>query len=146
MDDKLFKFLTNVDGDILCPKCGSAMALRQTNKFLYGNGQPRKFFSCTQWPRCNGSHSAHPDGRPVGKPADEPTKEARRKAHDALREYQAALGLSRNGAYRHLCKLMKLRRADGHIGMFDLRTCQRLIDRLSSRLVELGLKQEPAGT
>ncbi len=42
------------------------------------------FWGCTRFPRCKGTHGAHPDGRPLGTPAKKEVREARIKAHAAF--------------------------------------------------------------
>lgn len=62
--------------DVKCGECGEPMELR--------NSRFGKFWGCTAYPECRGTHGAHPDGRPLGKPANKETKEARMKAHAAF--------------------------------------------------------------
>jgi ssDNA-binding Zn-finger/Zn-ribbon topoisomerase 1 len=69
---------------VICPKCGSEMMLRTTTKYTYPNGDPRKFYGCSKWPACNGTHGANPDGTPLGIPGNDEVKEARHKAHVAF--------------------------------------------------------------
>jgi len=61
------------DHEITCAECGAQMMLRDSK---YG-----KFFGCSQYPNCKGTHGAHPDGSPLGIPADAETKLLRRQAH-----------------------------------------------------------------
>ncbi len=122
---------TGKNDSIVCPKCHCGMVLRKTKKYQYGNGQDRLFFSCSRWPHCNMTVCAHPDGTPMGFPADEETKAARRRAHGELEKYIARTGCSKNAAYRKLCSLLGLTRKEGHIGMFDRITCDRLCDLLA---------------
>lgn len=57
------------------------MLLRQTKKFTYGDGTPRKFYGCSNFPKCKLTHGAHPDGRPLGFPATQEVKDLRHELH-----------------------------------------------------------------
>lgn len=54
---------------VSCGECQAPMLLRESR---FG-----KFYGCTRFPECRGTHGAHPDGRPLGVPANAETKEAR---------------------------------------------------------------------
>jgi zinc-finger-containing domain len=126
--------------DVICAECGSVMILRSTSKFKYRNGQPRKFYGCSRWPKCNGVHGAHPDGRPFGLPADKPTKAARHAAHVALEELAAELfprvqGNRRTSRlYGWLSRRMGIPSEECHIGRFDQARCAEVIRLVHSTL------------
>lgn len=58
---------------VICGECGARMILRDS---AYG-----RFWGCSNYPHCRGTHGAHPDGRPLGTPANEETKLARQRLH-----------------------------------------------------------------
>lgn len=64
-----------------CPDCGSEMVLRESSLFTTKSGVARKFWGCSHWPKCKGTHGAHPDGTPLGHPGDRETKDARMRLH-----------------------------------------------------------------
>jgi len=69
--------MTDTDGseyNVKCGECGAPMRLRDSR---FG-----RFYGCTRYPDCKGTHGAHPDGAPMGVPADKPTKQMRRTVHD----------------------------------------------------------------
>lgn len=70
--------------EVICPDCGAAMVLKTSSQFKYNDGEPKKFYSCSNYPSCKGSHGAHPDGRPLGKPASREVRELRIKLHELL--------------------------------------------------------------
>lgn len=70
--------------NVPCPECGAEMVLKRTGKYTTRDGKPRLFYSCPHFPKCRGSHGAHPDGRPMGVPGDEETKALRHQVHVAL--------------------------------------------------------------
>src|SRR6478752_167673 len=94
------------NGSITCPHCGVPMVLREQHALK------RKFYGCSRWPNCDGTHGAHPDGRPLGIPADRRTKKMRIVAHAAFDAYKDAFGLSRNKMYQLLCRLMNMTRKE----------------------------------
>lgn len=113
---------------LTCPDCGSPMTLRDSR---YG-----KFYGCTQFPKCKGTHGAHPDGRPLGTPADRETKLARINAHDAFDllwkiEPPHIPAVRRSEAYVLMQFLMGMTPAEAHIGNFSKEQCERLIAKLS---------------
>jgi len=57
------------------------MLLRETKKYKTKDGKPRKFYGCSRYPDCKGTHGAHPNGKPLGVPADTETKQLRMDAH-----------------------------------------------------------------
>lgn len=119
---------------LICPKCTAPMVLRETKRFTHRNGSPRKFYGCTNWPECNCTHGAHPDGSPLGTPADDETKLARIAAHDAFdRLWKPELGgrCSRNKAYRVMQDLMGMTCDEAHIGKFTKEQCEELVRRLA---------------
>ncbi len=106
--------------DLECPECGAPMELRE--------GKYGKFYGCTRFPDCKGAHGAHPDGRPLGTPADSETKQWRMKAHDAFDALWKSGDMERNEAYDWLCEQMELDREDCHIGKFDKRQCESVVE------------------
>ncbi len=116
--------------ELKCPECGADMVLRQTTKYTYNNGQPRRFYGCSRWPDCNAAHGAHPDGTPLGTPANKATKESRIKAHNAFDGYWRERGMPRNDAYKLLQSLMGLDKNAAHIGNFDTNQCEELVRKI----------------
>ncbi len=108
-----------------CPECGAEMVLRMSKRFSHKNGEARRFYGCTRWPECNGTHGAHPDGRPLGIPADAETKRMRQLAHSALDN--AYKDTPRPRRYKKLQELMGLSEEDAHIAKFDIGQCKKLI-------------------
>lgn len=117
-----------------CGECGADMVLRYTKKYN------RKFWGCSQWPQCDGTHGAHEDGRPLGRPADKETKQWRMKAHKAFDQlWKTGIVQPRRMAYRWMQDAMGLTAEQAHIGMFDKAQCQELI-RLVNKALRKGVK------
>lgn len=108
---------------VQCAECGRPMILR--------NSRFGKFYGCSGWPDCTGTHGAHPDGRPLGKPATAETKQARIRAHAAFDRLWKDGGMSRREAYSWMRRAMGVPGRECHISMFDLSQCEALV-----RLVE----------
>ena len=75
------------------------------------------FYGC-EGTHCDGTHGAHPDGRPLGTPGDNETKEARIQAHasfDKLWSGPDPLVPSRKGAYAAMQKHFGITDVQGHI-------------------------------
>lgn len=107
--------------DVICGECGRPMCLRDSQ---YG-----KFYGCTGFPECRGTHGAHADGSPKGIPADKPTREARIAAHAEFDRLWKDGLLKRQRAYHWLHKVIGPTRADGttHIGDMDLSRAHRVV-------------------
>lgn len=127
-----------------CPECGSPMELKLTHKYTYTNGAPRKFYGCTQFPACNGTHGAHPDGKPMGIPANKETKLARSQAHIVFDARVKAKGLSRRDGYAYLQKLMGMAEPDAHIANFDKPTCELLVQKINADIAAEKAEQPAA--
>jgi len=108
------------------------MVLRETKRYRYGNGQPRKFYGCLNYPACSGTHGAHPDGRPLGTPGDAETKKWRVRAHKEFNKLyrRNPTKAGRRRAYEILQRLMKLHPDDAHIGKFTITQCKELLKHL----------------
>jgi ssDNA-binding Zn-finger/Zn-ribbon topoisomerase 1 len=85
------------------------------------------FWGCSRWPECDGTHGAHPDGRPLGIPADKRTKEARIAAHAAFDRWWKKRRMKRSDAYNVLRRSFGLSEEEAHIGRFTIEQCVRLI-------------------
>jgi len=106
-----------------CPECAAPMLLKRSRYGL--------FYGCSAWPRCTGTHGAHPNGKPLGTPADRATKLARIRAHDAFDQLWRGGGMTRKQAYAWLRRTLGLSKHEAHIGRFDVATCERLIAALA---------------
>lgn len=107
------------------------------------------FYGCENWPRCNSTHGAHPNGKPLGVPADAETKQARIVAHAAFDRlwneiapsYLIPITLARSArkrneyrikkrgrtrAYRWLAEQLGIKADECHIGAMDVATCARV--------------------
>jgi ssDNA-binding Zn-finger/Zn-ribbon topoisomerase 1 len=103
---------------IACADCGAPMELR--------NSRFGKFYGCSTYPECKGTHGAHPDGKPLGVPANRETKDARIRAHAAFDRLWKGGPMSRREAYRWMRKKMDMSASEAHIGKFTKEQCDQL--------------------
>nr|BDD45321.1 hypothetical protein 40 [bacterium] len=113
---------------IPCPKCPGRLRLRRSKYGL--------FYGCVNYPRCDASHGAHPDGTPLGIPANDETKEWRIKTHNIFDELwgrenpyldRYTKKWRRTIAYMWLGEKMSLSEEECHIGRFDIYKCKEAI-------------------
>ena len=114
--------------NLKCPDCNSEMVLKQTKKFTYKDGSPRKFYSCVRFPECNGIISCHQDGKPYGTPVTKKTRQLRIQAHTAFDSLWKQAGMERRDAYKWLSQKMGIKASQCHIGMFDEFRCLQVIE------------------
>lgn len=105
-------------GKVTCGDCGSSMELRKSR---YG-----QFWGCSEYPKCTGTHGAHPDGRPLGIPANKKTREARIAAHAAFDPLWKGGRQSRRSAYLWLRHAMGMNHQP-HIGEMTIAECNKVI-------------------
>lgn len=86
-----------------CPDCGSSMKLRRSRFGL--------FYGCPRYPACQGTHGAHPDGKPLGVPANAEGKRLRMRAHELL---EARFG--RKHYFAFLRKTLGISIEEAHVG------------------------------
>lgn len=116
-----------------CGECGAPMILRTSDKYPNKDGSPRKFYGCTRWPVCSGTHSAHQNsGKPMGIPADKETKLARQQAHALFDPYVKKWFQNRREGYQFLANVMGLSEKDAHISRFNIDQCKKLITLLEN--------------
>ena len=111
--------------EMSCPQCDQGnMVLRESK---YG-----PFYGCDQYPRCDATHGAHPDGSPLGIPADKQTKQWRIKCHEYFDKLwkEDRYGCSRSDAYSILQAITGLDEEDCHIARFDIDMCKDVISKL----------------
>jgi len=103
-----------------CPQCGGQMTFHPTSR--YG-----PFYACSNYPRCDCTHGAHPDGSPLGVPADKKTKVARIAAHGLFdRIWQGPEApMTRRTAYLWLQQAMGMTDEEAHFGRFTAEQCER---------------------
>lgn len=105
-----------VSGDIIYPHRSDLYYLR--------------FWQCAP---CNAYVGCHKGTtRPLGRLANTELRQAKQDAHVAFdelwRRTTPAGSFDRNGAYTWLAEQLGIERCNCHIGMFDVKTCRRVVE------------------
>jgi len=117
-----------------CPYCGAPVEFKPSSyiyDWAYNNGY---VFICTRYPKCDAYVGCHGTSKnPLGTLADSGLRARRRDAHflfDQLWEKGAGRKsrMSRTQAYQALAEALGLPIQDTHIGQFDRRRCQQVIE------------------
>lgn len=103
------------------------MVPKETTKYRYKSGHPRKFWSCFRYPECDIAVGAHPDGSPVGKPADTATRKARTAAHKSFDAWKQQHGYGKGEAYRVLADGLRVVEPKAHMGQMNAEMCQAVV-------------------
>jgi len=110
-----------------CAECGGEMILRDSEHGL--------FYGCTNFPRCDGTHTAHKQtGKPMGIPADKSTKRWRMAAHGVFDVLWKGKVMTRHQAYAWLAETMEMSHEEGHISRLDKYQCKVVIREACLRL------------
>lgn len=123
--DRTLKF-GQYDRNLDCPECGAPMQIVK----LYDR---RPFYSCIEWPDCDGAHGAHPNGDPLGIPAKRAVKDARIAAHDLFDQIWMTKIMTRARAYAWMRKALGLSKEEAHISRFMEDECARLVAEIGKR-------------
>ena len=115
--------------ELTCPECGQKMVLRQTTKYTTKDGQPRKFYGCSGYPKCRSTHGAHPNGTPLGFPATTEVKQLRMQAHKEAERVWGAWNSSTCDK-RSMYDWMRKNTVSQHIGKMDKNELINLIYKL----------------
>lgn len=130
-----------MDEPLRCADCGAIMVRRTGNP---SGGAPRRFWGCSTFPKCRGTHGAHQrTGEPLGVPADAETRAARRRAHLAFDQLWRGGSMTRPAAYEWLRTVMAMTKDDAHIARFTLADCERLESALAKRRNERQMRRQP---
>ncbi len=109
-----------------CPKCGSQMNLKTSDRFKYPSGQWRRYFKCDTT-GCNTQHGAHPDGKPCGSAVDPGARSMRIKAHAALADLMRMRRWGKPQGYEWIAKVLRISPHKAHIGMLNYKQCVQLL-------------------
>lgn len=103
---------------VFCPECKEPMRLQRSK-----NGS---FYGCPNWPGCDGTHGAHPDGRPHGFFIGTSTPLERKRAQQEFDTLWKRREWKREQAYRWLAKKLSIPRKKCQFNQFDEATCSRV--------------------
>ena len=106
------------------------MVLKQTYRQMTRGNEPRKFYACSQWPKCKGTHGAHPDGEPLGTPADALTGKARSRVHKVAGKIWGKWEKSSRAQRQKMYDWMVRNAPKEHIADMTVDECEITIHRL----------------
>lgn len=119
--------------DVRCEYC-NRQAERVTGKAIYPHRpdlHQKSFWRCQP---CAAYVGCHPGTwTPLGRLANAALRRAKSAAHAAFDPLWKTKRMSRSDAYGWLAAELGISKANCHIGMFDLETCQRVVSVCAAR-------------
>lgn len=114
-----------------CPYCGAEVVLKDAT-FIYHNNKKAKNWGkvwvCSNYPNCNSYVGCHKGTDiPLGRLANERLRCLKSEAHKQFDPIWKSGLMSRKDAYKWLADMLKIDLDDCHIGMFDIKMCQKVI-------------------
>lgn len=113
-----------------CPYCGSEVELKDAS-FVYSTNKAKSWGSvwvCSNYPACDAYVGCHPGTTvPLGRLANARLRTLKKEAHKQFDPLWKSGLVSRREAYQWLAKMMDISIDECHIGMFDIKQCQRVI-------------------
>lgn len=112
-----------------CPYCGGDVILRNSD-YVYGNNKKDygKLWVCVNYPKCSSYVGCHKGTTtPLGRLANQRLRRLRSEAHKQFDVVWKDNIMTRKEAYIWLSKELHIPLSDCHIGMFDIRMCQKVI-------------------
>ena len=122
---------------IMCPYCDSEASL-VTGEKIYPHR--KDLYSKSFW-YCDNNHESayvgcHGDtNKPLGRLADSELRYWKSSAHRAFDPIWKGGKLNRSAAYKKLASVLGIKTQDCHIGMFDVKTCRKVIDVINKGLL-----------
>jgi hypothetical protein len=111
-----------------CPYCEKPVEL-VSGKQMYPHMQDLKeklFYRCEP---CDAHVGCYPNtDKPLGRLANKELRKWKISAHAAFDPLWKFGRLSRTEAYARLAKSLGIRKSEAHIGMFDVPTCQKVVE------------------
>ena len=112
-----------------CPYCGASTHLEDAT-FIYGSQAKKwgKVWVCNNYPSCDSYVGCHPGTTiPLGRLANPRLRTLKKEAHRQFDPIWKSGLMSRHEAYRWLADMLHIPMEECHIGMFDVKQCQRVI-------------------
>ena len=113
-----------------CPYCGAEVVLRDAT-FVYTSNKAKdynKVWVCSNYPKCDAYVGCHKGTTiPMGRLANARLRTLKKEAHRQFDPLWKSGLMSRKEAYRWLSNMLNIDLDECHIGMFDIKNCQRTI-------------------
>lgn len=122
-------------GDI-CPYCGSG-TIRYSEEHVYGRKyKGRKIICCINYPDCDSYVGTHEDGRSMGRLANKKLREKKKEAHYYFDKLYKENYIKRKESYKMLSVFLDIPEKYTHIGMFSIKTCDKVIEWSKQKYLE----------
>lgn len=126
---KLTAYQKDVYAGKICPYCKSKTKII-TQKEVYGKtyNSKRLIIACTNWPQCDAIVGTDEDKIALGRLANKELRQKKEEAHLHFDKLWKEKYLNRSELYKHLSEFLDIPAKYTHIGMFNVKTCQKVID------------------
>lgn len=116
--------------EVVCDYCNIATRLAKGSE-IYPHRQDLyalNFYLCDSCGAYVGCHKNGDGKRPLGRVANEELRKAKSKAHAAFDPLWKSGKMSRGAAYSALASSMAIKKDKCHIGMFDVKQCEYVVE------------------
>lgn len=120
-----------------CPYCEAPVTFRSSSAFIYSGKDYGPVYACSRYPSCDAFVGCHPGTKTaLGRLANPELRYWKKRAHAALdplwqdrwRRRGGKKAVHRGAAYGFLREKMGLTAEECHVGMFDVASCQRVVE------------------
>lgn len=115
---------------MLCPYCGAVVLLKNASYVYHSKDSDKwgKVWVCSNFPKCDAYVGCHQGTEiPLGRLANEKLRTLKSEAHRQFDPIWKSGLMSRKEAYKWLATMLNIPTEDCHIGMFDVKMCQKVI-------------------
>ena len=117
--------IPSISSPILCPYCSKPAEFVDSAEIYHGRSYGMLYL-CRP---CDAYVGCHPDGSPLGVLANKELRTWRKNAHACFDHFwKNEKPMSRSDAYTWLAEQMGIESKDGHIGMFNVDQCRKVIE------------------
>ena len=113
-----------------CPYCGAEAHLKDAS-FIYHTSKSKKWgkvWVCSNFPKCDAYVGCHEGTEiPLGRLANARLRTLKKEAHRQFDPIWKSGLMSRREAYKWLADMLNISLDECHIGMFDVKMCQKVI-------------------
>ena len=113
-----------------CPYCGAEVVLKDAS-YVYHTHKSEKWgkvWVCSNFPKCSAYVGCHKGtSLPLGRLANERLRTLKMEAHKQFDPIWKSGLMSRKQAYGWLANMLHIPFEECHIGMFDIKMCQKVI-------------------
>lgn len=113
-----------------CPYCGAEVVLKDATYIYHSNKSKEwgKVWVCSNYPKCNSYVGCHKGTEiPLGRLANARLRTLKAEAHKQFDPLWKSGLMSRKEAYSWLATMLNIPIYECHIGLFDIKMCQKVI-------------------